>query len=263
MTRTCFFVPEIVHDTGEIFDLPPQLSRQLESVLRARTGGSIELLDTKGSAWSCLITGVRGGTVSVRLIGKLDRTLYESPLRITLGLGMARSDTMDLVVRQAVEMGVRRLAVFRARRSQYGLSGEQAAKKKERWLKIAAEAICQCGRAKVPEIEIFEDLDLFLASVESKDGDAGRNLKVFALERESGTGLADLGHRAGPKIQRVSAVIGPEGGWDSGESSSLIGAGFTPVGLGPRILRLETAAVVLVSSIQLLWGDTRGKQEDE
>ena len=191
MTRTCFFVPEIVQDTGEIFDLPPQLSRQLESVLRARTGGSIELLDAKGSAWSCLITGVRGGTVSVRLIGKLDRTLYESPLRITLGLGMARSDTMDLVVRQAVEMGVRRLAVFRARRSQYGLSGEQAAKKKERWLKIAAEAICQCGRAKVPEIEIFEDLDLFLASVESKDGDAGRNLKVFALERESGTGLAE------------------------------------------------------------------------
>ncbi len=262
MTRRCFFVPEINQDTGGIFELPPQLSRQLDSVLRARTGESIELLDGKGSAWTCLITGVRGGTVSVRLIGKLDRMVYESPLRITLGLGMAKSDTMDLIVRQAVEMGAMRLAVFRASRSQYGLNGKQAEKKKDRWFKIAAEAICQCGRARAPEIEIFEDLDPFLASAD-EDGNAGRTLKMFAQEDGSGAALVDLRHRAGPEMQRVLALIGPEGGWDSGESSSLIGAGYTPVSLGPRTLRMETAAVSLVSSIQLLWGDMRGKRGDE
>jgi 16S rRNA (uracil1498-N3)-methyltransferase len=263
MTRKCFYAPEVVQGTGGIFDLPPHLSRQLASVLRARVGESIELLDGKGTVWACRITEIRGGIVSVHLIGELDRSVYESSLRITLGLGMARSDTMDLVVRQAAEMGVMRLAVFRARRSQYGLAGKPAEKKKERWSKIAGEAICQCGRARALEIEIFEDLDRFLASVEGEHGHAGQSLRLLALERGPGAGLVDLQRLSRPDMQQILAVIGPEGGWDSGESSSLIGAGFRPVSLGPRTLRFETAAVALVSSIQLLWGDMGINRGDE
>lgn len=255
MTRRSFFVPEIVTDTG-IFDLPPHLSRQLESVLRARVGESIELLDGRGSAWECLITGIRRGTVSVSVVGRLDRPSCESPLAVTLGVGIARPDTMDLVVRQATEMGVLRLAAFRAVRSQYGLSGKPAGKKKDRWSKIASEAICQCGRTKTLEIEIFEDLSHFLTSIESEQDAAEHALKIFALERESGRGLRSLREETGRSdIHRVAAVLGPEGGWDKAESSALIGAGFKPVSLGPRTLRMETAAVVLISSIQLLWGD--------
>jgi 16S rRNA (uracil1498-N3)-methyltransferase len=263
MTRKCFFAPEVVQGTEGSFDLPPHLSRQLASVLRAKVGQSIELLDGKGSSRACRITGIRSGVVSVRLIGELDRSVFESPLRITLGIGMARPDTMDLVVRQAAEMGVTRLAVFRARRSQYGLEGKQAEKKKERWSKIAAEAICQCGRARALEIEIFEDLERFFASVEGDYGDAGQGLKIFALERGPGAGLVDLRHGSGPGIQRILVLIGPEGGWDSVETASLIGAGFRPVSLGPRTLRLETAAVALISSIQLLWGDMGANTADE
>jgi 16S rRNA (uracil1498-N3)-methyltransferase len=58
-------------------------------------------------------------------------------------------------------------------------------------------------------------------------------------------------------------LIGPEGGWDDEERSFLTGAGFTPVNLGPRTLRMETAAVAAVSSIQLLWGDMGGNPADE
>lgn len=264
MTRRCFFAPEVVvQGTEGSFDLPPHLSRQLAGVLRARVGQSIELLDGKGSSRACTITGIRGGVVSVRLTGESDRSVFESPLRITLGLGMARPDTMDLVVRQASEMGVARLAVFRAHRSQYGLDGKQAEKKKERWSRIAAEAICQCGRARAPEIEIFEDLERFFASVEEEYGDPGQTLKIFALERGPGAGLVDLHRDSGPAAQRILVLVGPEGGWDNLESTSLKGAGFTPVSLGPRTLRLETAAVALISSIQLLWGDMGKKTGDE
>jgi len=254
MTRRCFFVPEVASDM-RIFDLPPPLSRQLEGVLRAKVGESIELLDGQGSAWACVIKGIRRGSVSVSLIGKLDRPTCESPLAIVLGVGIARSDTMDLVVRQAAEMGVLRLAFFQALRSQYGLRGNTAEKKKERWSKIASEAICQCGRTKRLEIDIFEDLGHFLTSFEGEERAAEHTLKIFALERESGKGLRNLRSEAGPDIHRVLAVLGPEGGWDKVESSALIGAGFKPVSLGPRTLRLETAAVALVSFIQLLWGD--------
>jgi len=254
MTRRCFFVQEVASDT-RIFDLPPPLSRQLEGVLRARVGESIELLDGQGSAWACVITGIRRGSVSVSLIGKLERPTCESPLAIVLGIGIVRSDTMDLVVRQAAEMGVFRLAFFRALRSQYGLRGKPAEKKKERWSKIANEAICQCGRTKRLEIEIFEDLGHFLTSFEGDERAAEHTLKIFALEHESGEGLKNLRSQAGPDIHRVLAALGPEGGWDKVETSALIGAGFKPVSLGPRTLRLETAAVALISSIQLLWGD--------
>jgi 16S rRNA (uracil1498-N3)-methyltransferase len=252
MTRRCFFLPELAGDRRD-FDLPAPLSRQLESVLRAKVGESIELLDREGSAWECRITGIRRGKVSVTLVGKLDRRVCESPLAVTLGVGIARPDTMDLVVRQATEMGVLRLAVFRAARSQYGLAGMQAEKRKERWQKIAGEAVCQCGRTKVPEIEVLEDLGHFLKSAgESADRDA---LKIFALEGVPGAKLNSPASEAGSGVRRILAAIGPEGGWEKAEISTLTGAGFRPVSLGPRILRLETAAVALISSVQFLWGD--------
>lgn len=254
MTRRCFFVPEVASQK-RIFDLPAPLSRQLDSVLRARVGESIELLDAQGTAWECIITGMGRGRVSVSLVGKLDRPVRESPLVITLGVGIARSDRMDLIVRQATEMGVFRLAVFRAARSQYGLSAKSAEKKRERWTKIAMEAMCQCGRARSPEIEIFDNLGRFLNSFETEESSGGPALKIFALEREECGDPWSLRKEAGADIHRVLAVIGPEGGWDEVERSAFIGAGFKPVSLGPRTLRLETAAVALISSIQLLWGD--------
>jgi len=277
MTRRCFFVPEMASDT-KTFDLPPRLSRQLEDVMRAKVGESIELLDGWGSAWECLIVGIRRGIVSVSLTGKLDRPVSESPLSVTLGIGIARSDTMDLVVRQATEMGVLRLAVFRAARSQYGLSGKPAEKRKERWSKIAMEAVCQCGRTRAPKIEIFGGLDRFLISLDgvskaeaarrpgpahggidrndcSQEGETEHILKIFALEDECGNALRNLRSETGPDIRHVLALVGPEGGWDKSESSALIAAGFRPVSLGPRTLRLETAAVALVCSLQVLWGD--------
>ena len=233
----------------------------MESVLRAKPGESIELLDAQGSAWQFLITGISRGKVSVSLVGRLDRPERESPLAITLGVAIARPDTMDLVVRQATEMGVLQLAVFRAARSQYGYSeksGRTAEKKKERWFKIASEAVCQCCRTRVPETEIFDDLTHFLTSVEGEEVVRPHTLKIFALEHESCSGFLTLRAQMGPDISRVLAVLGPEGGWDKTESSALIEAGFTPVSLGPRILRVETAAVALISSIQLQWGDMGG-----
>jgi 16S rRNA (uracil1498-N3)-methyltransferase len=253
MTRNCFFVSEVLQDS-EGFDLPQPLSRQLDSVLRARAGETIELLDGRGGAWECLITAIRRGSVRVRVIAKLDGPARESRLSVTLGVGIARPDTMDLIVRQATELGVGKLAVFRAARSQYGLSGGPAEKKKERWAKIASEAVCQCGRRVAPEIVLLEDLAHFLAGLEADP--AGCSLRIFAREREPGAGPKNLAERwKGDDICRVTAALGPEGGWESPECSALIGAGFEPVSLGPRILRMETAVVALISSIQLLWGD--------
>jgi 16S rRNA (uracil1498-N3)-methyltransferase len=254
MTRRCFFVPEIVTGT-RTFDLPPALSRQLEAVLRAKAGDPIELIDGRGSTWEGLITGIRRGRVSVSLIGRVDRPSRESPLAVTLAMGIARPDTMDLIVRQATEMGVLRLAVFRGVRSQYGLDCKSADKKEDRWSRIASEAMCQCGRTKTLEIKFFDDLSHLIAWSKNEESEMQQALRIFAMEREPRKGLLSLRSAIGSDIDRLLAVFGPEGGWDNTESSMAIEAGFTPVSLGPRTLRLETAVIALISSVQLLWGD--------
>jgi 16S rRNA (uracil1498-N3)-methyltransferase len=260
MTRRCFFAKRIDPDCGYV-QLSPEASHHLEHVLRLRAGDRIEIRDGLGNVWEGEVSELNRGRVSVRLLEEVNLRVSESPVNISLAFGLARSDLMDFVVRQATETGVARLIAFRAARSQYGLTGRQVEKKLERWSKIAAEAMCQCGRNKVPEISVFYDLDEFLRSL-AKRGAGDGTLKILALERHSNIGLSYL-RESRPRCSDILAAIGPEGGWDDSEVSRLNNAGFESVHLGPRILRFETAAVALVSSIQLLWGDFGETQEKE
>jgi len=263
MTRRCFFVPRIDSDAGCV-KLSPQVSHQLGNVLRLKAGDLIELRDGLGNAWVGEISELKKGSAAVRLLEERDLPGFESPMKVTLALGLARSDLMDLVVRQATETGVCRLAAFRAARSQYGPAGRQVEKIVERWSRIAAEAMCQCGRSRMPELSVFHDLDEFLLSLPERGarGEGLEALRIFARERGSNLGLCSL-RESRPECSEVLAAIGPEGGWDDSEASKLTEAGFESVHLGPRILRFETAAIALVSSIQLLWGDFGETQEKE
>lgn len=260
MTRRCFYVQKIDPDAGCV-NLSPQSSHHLENVLRLKAGDRVEIRDGLGNAWMGEISELKRGNTTVRLLEEKDSSLFESPVEVLLAVGLARSDLMDLVVRQATETGVCRLAVFRAARSQYGLAGRQADKKLERWSKIAAEAMCQCGRSKIPELAVFQDLDEFLRS-STEGGGGSETLKIFARERESNVSLRSV-RESRPLCVRIVAAIGPEGGWDDSETARLLNAGFESVHLGPRILRFETAAIALVSSIQLLWGDLGETQKKE
>ncbi|MHC1727413.1 MAG: 16S rRNA (uracil(1498)-N(3))-methyltransferase [Syntrophobacteraceae bacterium] len=253
MTGRCFFTPGIELD-AETVELPPQASHHLEHVLRLKRGDRVELRDGAGNAWEAEVSEIKKGRTVVRMLGNLDPAVFEPFIQIILVLGLARSDTMDMVVRQAVELGVSGLIAFRTARSQYGLTGHQVEKKKERWSRIAVEAICQCGRTKKPRIDIFEDLDHFLTWACGETGPEEGILRIVAREREAGESLRQL-HEKSPSCTGVLAAIGPEGGWESSETARLANAGFNAVRLGPRILRFETAAVALISSIQLLWGD--------
>ncbi len=260
MARRCFLIEKVVAGT-EFVNLTVEASHHLEKVLRLRIGETVEVRDGSGNAWKAEIASIKKGCASLRLISRLDLALFESPLKITLALALVRTDIIDMAVRQATEMGVAKIALFRASRSQYSLAGERAGKKALRLSKIAREALCQCGRTKIPEISVFEDLDSLLAAHATGErlekGEVEEEapiLKIVALEAEREQSI-DIIKKACPSCSEVLAVVGPEGGWENFEILKLIGAGFHPISLGPRILRFETAAVALISSIQLLWGD--------
>jgi 16S rRNA (uracil1498-N3)-methyltransferase len=211
--------------------LDDRTAHHVRNVLRLGPGEMIELRDGRGRGWRGLIWEVTEGKVRIRQLEPQELTT-ESPLELTLGLAFARSDRMDLVLRQATEIGITRFVAF----------------------KITHEAVCQCGRLRPPEILVCKDVSDFLSEAERFGNSEAGDLRVLAAEEGGEQNLLSL-WKAFPIYRQVLTVVGPEGGWTPSEMDQFLKARFHPVHLGPRTLRFETAATVLLSSVQMLWGD--------
>lgn len=260
MTHRRFFCDRIEEGSDGIV-LTGAEARHAASALRLHAGDEVELRDGSGAGWTGVISEVKGGAVHVRLTGRRELGA-ESPLDLTLALAYARPERMEIALRQATELGAARIAVFRAERSQYGLSGEKAEKREERWRKIVHAALCQCGRARAPELAFLSSVDDLLTGPEEwRIGAGDDGLGILALESEREESLLSL-WRGFPSQRRVMVAVGPEGGWTQGEMERFLKAGFHKVHLGPRVLRLETAAAAFVAAAQLLWGDFGGPLKD-
>ncbi len=251
MTRHCFFVEQIDPDR-QLVVITGAAAHHMQDVLRLPSGAEVELCDGRGNGWMGAVVKNEKGAVHIRLHNSI-ALCNESSLDLILAMALARSDRMELVLRQATELGAARFVAYPSSRSQYRLSAAQMDKRRERWLKIAREAMCQCGRGKLPEIHIAADFWDFLRWAEANVGQE-QALRLAAMEDERRTSLGDI-WRAFPACRQLLAVVGPEGGWSEEEWSAFSRAGFHQVHLGPRILRLETAAIALVTLAQHLWGD--------
>jgi 16S rRNA (uracil1498-N3)-methyltransferase len=252
MTRKCFFIDPQDLD-AEVVTLGAEVAHHLRNVLRLKPGDSIQLRDGRGNGWTAVIAAIEGRKVRIA-VGAKQEVWNESPLRLTLALAFSRFDRMELALRQATEMGAHRLIAFGAEHSDYHLPASHQNRRKERWYKITCEALCQCGRMRLPEISILADTVALISAVSTWEETEGKCLKILAREDEDRRSLIGL-HRIHPVCRHMVVVVGPEGGWSKREGDQFEEAGFLPVRLGPRILRLETAAVGLLAAVQLLWGD--------
>jgi len=252
MTRKRFLINPQEVETGWV-TLGPEVAHQVRTVLRLRRGDRIELRDGCGHAWEAVLEETTGREVRAA-VSRRTSARYQSPLLLTLALAFSRADRMELVLRQATEMGVDRFIAFPAERSEYRLAGPQVARRKERWQRIAGEALCQCDRMYLPAIELCSDLGEFLSSPWVAMMTERKGLKILAREQGERWSLQAL-YETHQACREVLVVIGPEGGWSQREGDRFVDGGFCPVHLGPRTLRLETAAVALLAAVQLLWGD--------
>jgi 16S rRNA (uracil1498-N3)-methyltransferase len=171
-------------------------------------------------------------------------TQAESPLELTLGLGLAKGEAVDLVVRQATEMGVKRLIPFVSTYAKK-IAPKRAARRLARWQRQAQESLKSCQRLFLPEISPVQDFPAVLAGPEE--------VKFLCYEADRGGGL--LACLSRPRPAGVRVLIGPEGGFTPEEVAQAQMAGFQVVSLGPRRLRVETAALTVVALIQYAWGD--------
>ena len=166
----------------------------------------------------------------------------DSPLRIHLAQALCKNDRMEFVLQKATELGVNRITPIQAQFSQYHLPKERMLKRMQHWRQVCIAACEQCGRNSIPILH--EPLNF--------------HDQVAAV-----SGSKWIMHPGGKQQLRTLAtpendihiLIGPEGGFHPDEFESAMRHGFVAVGLGPRILRTETAAIAVISAINALWGD--------
>jgi 16S rRNA (uracil1498-N3)-methyltransferase len=227
---------------GSVIELPAPAAQHLAKVLRARIGDEIVLFAGDGHEFAAAVESIRGARVTAS-VGEAHPIDRESPLAVTLIQCIARGDRMDVIVQKATELGVSRIVPVISRRSVVRLDAAQAASKAEHWRGIAVAACEQCGRNRLPVIEAPRPLMHHL-------GDAAAGGARLILE--PGAAGSDPAVQIGATVEMA---VGPEGGFDAEEFEAFRISGFTPIALGPRVLRTETAAIAGIAWLQSRFGD--------
>jgi 16S rRNA (uracil1498-N3)-methyltransferase len=225
---------------GEQVTLQAEDHHYVAKVLRLQAGDRLVIFDGVGTEIEGRVERVGAKASLVALLAR--RTVVVRGAVITLLQSIPRGDRMDLVVQKATELGVARIVPVIAGRSVARPDG--AGTRVRRWQTIAAEAARQSGRADVPVVEAPQTLDLALAGAPP-----GTRLVLWEGEHARPLRLVLTGAEA-----EVTLLVGPEGGFPADEIERCRAAGFAAVGLGPRILRVETAALVAVALVQAAAG---------
>jgi 16S rRNA (uracil1498-N3)-methyltransferase len=214
----------------------------LSRVLRARAGDRVLVFDGQGGEIDAEIAVIGPRTTELIL---RERRLAAAPpaVRLTLLQGLARGEKMDFIIQKTCELGVARVVPVLTERAV--APPAQASVRQQRWEKIAREAARQCGRADVPTI------DAPVTFTQAVRDAATDDLRLVLWESAQGKPLRGQ-LPASPRP--TTLLIGPEGGFSRQEITEAEAAGFATVGLGPRILRVETAAVVAVALLQFAAG---------
>jgi len=227
---------------GAEIALPETAARHAVTVLRLQAGDMLNLFNGEGGEYRATLVAVSKRETRVRLT-QFQATERESPVDITLALGISAGERMDYSLQKATELGVSAIAPLATERSVVKLAGERAGKRLQHWQHVVIAACEQCGRNRVPAVAPVQKLFDYLAAVD-------RNQRLLMLSPDADTPLK----RVAPAAAAV-LLIGPEGGLAPAEYQAAQASGFEPVRLGPRILRTETAPVAALAVLQALWGD--------
>jgi 16S rRNA (uracil1498-N3)-methyltransferase len=222
--------------------------RYLIRVLRMAVDDRVILFDGLGGEAAARI--IRIGPRALELKIEERRTTAAEPRpHVTLIQALTKGDKLDLVVQKATELGVQRIIPVTSARSVPRLEAMRALGRRARWQKIAREAARQSGRADAPDIEP-------VTALETAVGAAARDaFKLMLWEGARHHPLRTALPDGDEPPKQIVLAIGPEGGFADDEVAVARAAGFVTVGLGPRILRTETAALVVLSILGFRLGD--------
>ncbi len=224
-------------------------ARHLTTVLRLGPGHRIHLFDGRGGIYVAEISRTGRGEVEAAILERGREKQGPGP-RLHLGQALVKGGKMDLIVEKATELGVAAIHPFVSRYCAVRPAAEQQQRRLQRWRRISLAACKQCNRPLPPDCPAPVPLEELLATGGQYD------LKIILWEGEKSRGLGDLLARPGRSgLKSILALVGPEGGFSEQEVVQAIAAGFTPAGLGRRVLRAETASLAAVAILQYLLGN--------
>ncbi len=225
-------------NVGDCVTLDVYASHHLSKVLRFPEGRSVILFNGDGMNYITQVLQVKKECV-VKILDKT-HNLSESKLNITLVQGIAKGEKMDFIMQKSVELGVNKIIPIFTERCVVKLKDDKLIKRQLHWQKIVIGACEQSGRCVVPKVYTPINLKDFLRQPV---------INGFVLHCHCEQTLSDV-----TAADEVNILIGPEGGFSEVEIKKSIQAGYQPLLLGSRVLRTETASLVAIANMQMLWG---------
>lgn len=230
--------PDVV---GSEIALPDDVVHHALRVLRLATGDAMVLFDGRGGEHRATLVraGKREAWVRIDAFDPADR---ESPLGVSLVQAITATDTMDAIVRHAVELGVAAIEPVVTERSARFPAGAHGDERLAHWREVAVAACEQCGRNRIPGV-----LAPVMLSEWSRTPRSGIVFDAGATDALP----------ASPLSKPISVLVGAEGGFTVREIELAAKAGLRRVRAGPRVMRAETAALAALAAINVSWGDFR------
>lgn len=252
-----FFIEQELPAEQENWVISGEDARHISSVLRMAVGDELTLCDGRRTDFAAKIIEITGSQVTVQIINR-QPSQTESPLELWLFQGLPKSDKLDSIIQKSVELGVARIIPVACERSVARVDTKDAPRKVERWNKIAREAAKQCGRGQLPEVLAPLSFKAAIAKARTADlalipWESEREQSLRTVIEAQATRLADL--MVSGQRPRIAIMIGPEGGFSLDEIDLALAATVTPVTLGRRILRTETAGPAVLAMLGYQFND--------
>ena len=237
-----YFLPDKVANIGDVFSLDKSDHHHLFTVLRAQAG---EVVQVVFANQSLMLAEVGEDQATLSVIESLTRQI-ELPVDVTIAVGLPKGDKLEFIAQKATELGAHELIGFPAKWSVSKLDAKKTSKKTERLQKIVKGAAEQSKRLRIPGVQLldsikaltdlFENYDVVLVAYEAsaKSDEVSMFAKQLAALKNGGS---------------ILVIFGSEGGISPEEIAIFTKLGAVPIGLGPRIMRAETAPLYVLSAI--------------
>jgi 16S rRNA (uracil1498-N3)-methyltransferase len=238
-----YFVKQRAKDNR--FFIKEEDRHHISKVMRMAAGDEIICVDSDNKSAVCRITEITDEQVIADVVQWKDES-PELPIKVIIASGLPKADKLEWIIQKSTELGAHEFLPFTARRSVVKWDEKKAAKKVERWQKISKEAAEQSHRSLLPNVVSPMSFKTLLEK--SKE----YHYKLVAFEEESRNDEKSVFSSTLQKMkpgESLLIVFGPEGGLTDDEVQVMQEFGFSLCGLGPRILRTETAPLYALGAI--------------
>jgi 16S rRNA (uracil1498-N3)-methyltransferase len=231
-----------------------QDARHIGKVLRLKAGDEIAVVAKDGQAGRAVITAVGPTSVSLELAETLAISC-EPPVAVWLAQGLPKGDKLEFIIQKAVEIGAAGIIPMATAFSTVQYHEARQKSRLARWRKVAEEAAKQCGRTALPTVTAVKTLTEVLAEASEETA------VIMLYEGQTGDSL-QAALNAAPASSYL-LLVGPEGGFSQAEADTVRARGGRIAGLGPRILRTETASLAVLSILMYEKGDLGSDAEEK